>query len=127
MSSTICWPVSTPTTPGIFIAADDIDALDLGMGVRAADEMGVGHAQHLDVVDVAALAGDETSVFLAHDACANAFNAHGLFSQPEFLISAISIEIGGLEFGIVIVAAVYSAACDTFMRPAASSTDLTML
>jgi cytosine/adenosine deaminase-related metal-dependent hydrolase len=50
--------------------------------------MGVGHAQHLDVVDVAALAGDKTSVFLAHNACANAFNAHVLISLPEFLMSA---------------------------------------
>jgi hypothetical protein len=59
--------------------------------------MGMGHALQLDVVDIAAFACDETPVFLAHYACANAFNAHGLFSQPEFLISAIPIEIGGLE------------------------------
>jgi hypothetical protein len=54
--------------------------------------MGVGHAQQFDVVDVASLAGDETSVFLAHNARANAFNAHVLSSLPEFLISAVSIE-----------------------------------
>ena len=62
------------------------------MRMRAADEMGIGHAHQLDVVDVAALAGDETPVFLAHYACANTFNAHILSSLPEFLISAISIE-----------------------------------
>jgi hypothetical protein len=51
--------------------------------------MGKGHALQLDVVDVAALARDETPVFLAHYACANAFNAHVSFSQRSFLISAI--------------------------------------
>jgi hypothetical protein len=54
--------------------------------------MGMGHALKLDVVDVAALAGGETSVFLAHNACANAFNAHVLSSQPELFVSALSIE-----------------------------------
>jgi hypothetical protein len=38
--------------------------------------MGVGHAHELDIVDVAALAGDKAPIFLAHDACANAFNTH---------------------------------------------------
>jgi hypothetical protein len=51
--------------------------------------MGVGHAQQLDIVDVAALARDEPPVFLAHDARADAFNTHVLISQPEFLISAV--------------------------------------
>src|SRR3954451_17277497 len=46
------------------------------MRMRAADEMGVSHAQKLYVVDVTALAGDETAVFLAHNAGANTFNAH---------------------------------------------------
>src|SRR5882757_7291866 len=53
-----------------------VDVLYLGMCVRAADEMRVGHALQLDVVDVAALAGDEAPVFLAHYACANTFNTH---------------------------------------------------
>jgi hypothetical protein len=57
-----------------------IDALDLGMRVRAADEMCVGQTHQLDVVDVTTLAGNETSVFLAHNACADAFNAHVLSS-----------------------------------------------
>jgi len=39
-SSTISCPVRTATTPGIFIAAEEVDALDLGMGMGAADEMG---------------------------------------------------------------------------------------
>ena len=97
LSSTISCPVSTPTTPGIFIAAE-IDALYLGVGVRAADEMGMGHALKLDVVDVAALAGDETPVFLAHHACANAFNAHGLILPTGVFVchfaSKPAIEIG---------------------------------
>jgi hypothetical protein len=42
-------------------------------------------------------------------------------------LAAIPIEIGGLEFGKSIVGRPYSAACETFMREAASSTDLTML
>src|SRR5260370_38181224 len=46
------------------------------MGMRAADEMGMGHAHQLDVVDVAPLACDETPVFLAHYTCANTFNTH---------------------------------------------------
>jgi hypothetical protein len=48
--------------------------------------MGVGHAHQLDVVDIAALAGDETLVFLAYDACADAFNALVLSSLSEFLL-----------------------------------------
>jgi hypothetical protein len=54
------------------------------MRVRAADEMGKGHALQLDVVDVTALACNEALVFLAHDACANAFNTHVLSSRSEF-------------------------------------------
>ncbi len=55
------------------------------MRVRAADEMGVGHADKLDVVDVAAFACDKAPVFLAHDARANALNTHVLFSLSEFV------------------------------------------
>ena len=47
------------------LAGGGVDALDLGVGVRAADELRIGHAVQADVVDVAALAGDETLVFLA--------------------------------------------------------------
>ncbi|MGY3471566.1 hypothetical protein ACVW0I_008437 [Bradyrhizobium sp. LM6.11] len=71
-----------------------IDPLHLGMRVRAADEMGVGHALQFDVVDVAALAGNETLVFLAHDARANAFNTHVWSSRPEFVFTALSLESG---------------------------------
>src|ERR1700730_5527422 len=69
------------------------------MRVRAADEMGMGHALKLDVVDVAALASRETAVFLAHNACANAFNAHVLSSQPELLFPPFPSKGGGLECG----------------------------
>src|SRR5205809_5940961 len=97
------------------------------MRMRAADEVCVGQAHQLDVVDVTALAGNETAVFLAHNACANAFNAHVLSSQPELLFPPFPSKRGGLEFWIVVACGGYSAACETFMRPAASSTDLTML
>src|SRR5204862_507218 len=56
------------------------DALDLGVCVGAADEMRVGHADQLDIVDIAALARDESLVFLAHDTCAKTFNAR--FPDP---------------------------------------------
>src|SRR6267142_2272395 len=96
------------------------------MRVRAADEMCVGQPYHLDVVDVTALAGNETAVFLAHDACANAFNAHVLSSQPELLFPPFPSK-RGVEFEKLLAGGFYSAACATFMRPAASSTALTML
>src|ERR1044072_6427653 len=97
------------------------------MCVRAADEMCVGQAHQLDVVDVTAFAGNETAVFLAHDACANAFNAHVLSSQPELLFPPISIETRRSCMMVILACGGYSAACETFMWPAASSTDLTML
>src|SRR3954453_20666496 len=102
-----------------------IDSLHLGMRVRAADEMGMGHALQFDVVDVAALAGNETLVFLAHDARANAFNTHVWSSRPEFVLTALSLKAAAIV--LISRRAVYSAACETFMRPAASSTALTML
>src|SRR6476619_4198997 len=46
------------------------------MRVRASDEMSMGHADELDVVDVTAFTGDETLVFLAQHACANALDTH---------------------------------------------------
>jgi hypothetical protein len=96
--------------------------------VGAADELGVGHALQLDVIDVAASACDESSVFLAHDARANTFNAHVLISLPEFCCPPFPSKFGGLN--LIIESNVgdgYSAACETFMRPAASSTDFTIL
>jgi hypothetical protein len=54
--------------------------------------MRMRHAQHFDVVDVTSLAGNETAVFLAHNACANAFNAHVLSSQPELLFPPFRFE-----------------------------------
>src|SRR4029077_12006772 len=54
----------------------DVDFLDVGVGVWAADERRVLHAWHHHVVDIAAGAVDESLVFLARDACADAFNSH---------------------------------------------------
>jgi hypothetical protein len=60
-----------------------VDTLDLRMGMRAADEMRESRAHEFDVVDIATFAGDETLVFLAHNAGANAFDTHVPFSLPE--------------------------------------------
>src|SRR5581483_12013953 len=103
-----------------------IDALDLGMRVGAANEMGEGHAHQLDIVDVTALARDETLVFLAHHAGANAFNTH-VSSPCRSLCAATSIEARRSDASDGTSSPAYSAACATFMRPAASSTALTML
>ena len=65
-------PVSTASTPGIASADGLVDAADAGVGVRAADEVGVGLAGLADVVGVAPLAGDEALVLLADDARADA-------------------------------------------------------
>ncbi len=70
-----------------------IDSLDLGVGMRAAHERGVSHAMQADIVDIAALAGDETLVFLAHHASANTFYTH-ILSSLTGAFSAVSIEIG---------------------------------
>ena len=72
-------PVSTPMTPGMALRRRDVDLLDLGMRVRAAHERRMLHAGHHHVVDIAAGAGDEPLVFLARNACADAFNAHQNF------------------------------------------------
>jgi hypothetical protein len=84
---------------------------------------------HLDVIDISAAAGDETLVFLAHDACADAFNAHdmGLPAGAAFVSR-------GFHQSTRLATSFSSSRCGslgrltaTFMRPAASRTDLTML
>ncbi len=55
-------PVRTATTPGIALAARRVDRADVGVGVRAAQDRHVGHPGQLDVVEVAALAGDEAGI-----------------------------------------------------------------
>ncbi len=54
----------------------DVDLLDLGMRVGAAHECRVFHSRHNHVVDIASGAGDEPFVFLARNACADAFDSH---------------------------------------------------
>jgi len=76
LSSTICFPVSTTTTPGIFIAADESMLLTLAWACGLRTKWAWVMPKSLIVVDVAALACDETPVFLAHHACANALNTH---------------------------------------------------
>ena len=53
-----------------------VDLVDRRMRVRRAQEIGVGLAGTVDVVDVMALAGDEADVFLALDGGADAGRAH---------------------------------------------------
>jgi hypothetical protein len=60
-------PVKTASTPGMASAALGVDRLDGGVRVRRAHEIGVGLARTVDVVGVAALAGDEANIFLATD------------------------------------------------------------
>ena len=71
-------PVSTATTPFDFHRGGGIDPVDRRMGVRRTNEIGVGLAWAVDVVDVVALAGDEADVFLAFDGGADACRAHDL-------------------------------------------------
>ena len=58
----------------------DVDLLDLRMRVRTAHEHRVLHAGNHHVVDIAAGTGDESLVFLARYARANAFDTHGISS-----------------------------------------------
>ena len=67
-----------------------VDALHPGMGMRAADERGIGHAMQADVIHIAALAGDETLVFLANDPCADAFDSHDVISLSRLLRANLS-------------------------------------
>jgi len=62
--------------------------------------MGIGHAQKLDVVDIPALAGDETLVLLADDARANAFHTHANLSPTGVCCPAAAIARSGRGLGI---------------------------
>ena len=53
-----------------------VDGPDVGVGVRAAQDRQVGHARHLDVVEVAALAGDEARVLDPLDGGAEDVGGH---------------------------------------------------
>ena len=61
LSSTICWPVRTATTPGIFIAAAVSMLLTLAWACGLRTKWAWVMPCRLDIVDVAALAGDETA------------------------------------------------------------------
>src|SRR3977135_1235547 len=102
------------------------------MRVRAAHEIGIGRTHEFDVIDVAALASDEPPVFLAQHTCANTFNTHRISpcrtASPARKFSKAQLAAGFLISKVQTAqAADHSAACATFMRPAASSTDLTIL
>ena len=85
LSSTSSLPVSTAITPGIFMAADESMLLTLACACGLRTNWAKVMPMQLDIVDVTALACDETLVLLADDAGANAFNTHVLFSLPEFV------------------------------------------
>ena len=60
----------------------EIDGVDRGVRVRRTQEIGVRLARTIDVIDVAALAGDETNVFRALDGSAEACRAHVFLPEP---------------------------------------------
>ncbi len=47
------------------LGLDRVDAGDLGMGVGASEDVGVGLTRAVDVVGVVALAGEKAEIFLA--------------------------------------------------------------
>ena len=55
-----------------------IDAVDGRMSVRRAHKIGMGLARAVDVIDIAAFAGDEANIFLALDRGADAGCAHSV-------------------------------------------------
>ena len=77
-------PVRTRTTPGIAFAAGRVDRADVGVGVGAAQDGHVGHPGHLDVVEVAALAGDEPGILDPLDPGPHDVEVIGLASCQAF-------------------------------------------
>ncbi len=62
-----------------------VDRLDLGVGVRAPEDRHMDHALELDVVEIAALAGDEARVFRSLDRGPEDVDGHRLFSSVQRL------------------------------------------
>ena len=78
----------TALTPGIFSAAVGVDALDLGVGIRAAQDEGVQHAGAVDVEAVLGLAGGLVGAVEARDLGADQaafFGQAVAMVQPPFL------------------------------------------
>ena len=75
-----------------------VNLVDCGVRVGRAHEIGVGLARTIDVVDVAAPAGDKTKILFALDGCADAGRVHATlpgvfvwfrsFSREERMSSA---------------------------------------
>ena len=76
-----------------------VDRFDRGVGVRRADEIGIGLAGPVDVVGVVALAGDEAAIFLAAHRGADTGRAHGSFLRQSCSDSCVDSSLP------------YSAAC----------------
>ncbi len=54
-----------------------VDTLDTRMGMFGADKRGVQHVRQNDIVDIAAVAGDQSRVFRAEDLSAKVTHTHG--------------------------------------------------
>ena len=94
-----------------------VDAADPRMGVRAAHEVGVGLAVLVDVVGVAALAGDEALVLLADDRGADALLSHRSAPHSAACRDALHVRSGGQDrLDDVVVA---RAAADVALEPLA--------
>ena len=82
-----------------------VDRLDLGVGVRAADDVEPELARQVDVVDVLALAADEARVFLALDRVAHAADLGGWCAAVGFCGHVVTPRSTGRgRFGPVCVA-----------------------
>ena len=71
--------VSTATHAGHRGGLGRVDLLDAGVAVRRAGEVAVEHAGQLQIVDVIALALDETDILDALALAAHAFELGGAF------------------------------------------------
>ncbi len=83
-------PTITATTPGHRLGGAGVDRANVGVGVRAAEDGEVRHAGQLDVVEVAALAGDEARVLDPLDRCAQDVGGHVVPPQAVAAADAAS-------------------------------------
>jgi hypothetical protein len=81
LSAAASSPVNNRQDAGRRPGGRGIDRIDLGMGMRRAQKIGVGLARQVDVVDIPPLAHDEPLVFLARHASADTGIGHDLDSS----------------------------------------------
>ena len=65
-----------------------VDALDLGVGVRRAQEVGVGRARERQIVDIAAGPGQEALVFRPKNAGADSGGGGHGYTPADFMAGA---------------------------------------